>query len=1476
MGSILCDHETMHRDRAHDFKHVGDIKAKGYEHPVPTYRQAVEGSGKVHFGSLSFGSLRPFLQKFSSHLNMSMSYDNTGNHLYPSLSLDCRVESGPMHSKLARILNSDFVVVDQVNTFHVEALKFDDNESTVNNASIQNNNILGISRVLRGRKKEVAQLMEFLFVDSGRDVLLFDYEAMSRLAVVVGNGGLGKTALLSAIGRKIISSAKQDPAVNVVVLRNRSNVMSSSSRQHPWKPILLEILRVVKRVMDSSAEARGAARKQRNHGKVNVRRESLQDFVVALDVIFKHLPAALQSYKPMINVLLNFNPTLNEQRDDDHASFDHFSNSFDKPVKAEDLKLIMNAILNFCVSYTKKIMLVMIENVQSISVDAMEVLHYLWMNCRGVHFLITTTTTYRPDVNRSMSSFPVSLQESVDSTPVVPRTMSTAEIVDNSDLFGAFAEEGRFLRLNLEPLSKEASMELAQDMVLESDPHTMESIVASSGGNPLYIVQLTKALIEEGSQEVHEVRHSVANISAMCRRVEEIICYRLDQLDQLCQAVLKVASVAASHGKSFTPNIIAFALKKTIRQLQPGLVISRSTDHLLHSPLSSVSAPVDGLHHASCVYTIDPRVRDIVLQVMSTLKERNEFIHIIKPLQSEPKSLHDQDTSHGDDAFLGLEEVRFDTEFEFRIPTEQSTIYSLIIDEQREYFHGKIAQYFYRLRYDNTDFGAAASVSTSARHESSIPLSRASSLKSHSSKRLSHVGNKLTLQWLLSCEQEISFHAEQAKLWSLAMRAYLHVGILSRRLHNIRQFVGGMLEAYKIVRCCEHESGDTVTPLPLSYLHLDKSEKVLHTVPGIIAQMYLTGEINENDVGIISEKLEPELECVYNVFGSDPSTIILAAKLNLYLAEIYLLAFGEARLVPEILGIAMKLSIAARVCVTENLSIKSGIASTAEAMDEDQLIFFDSEHATSISTIEDSDLAHFVFTHFNLVRADPTSDFALRNTWKECEMFETLFESAEGAVGYDALRVLEALSKGDVSEAKSLWSKARIWSNESQMLVYILRFGQDIHIFASSVLLQHLVYANQTDMVDAILARIDYLLQLHNYSLLVFMAIVPAIHAMALLGNWEVIGQWIQRMYQEIDEAHEIMVAQISLVRSLHQWLSNWLPLANISLPLVIGDPAISLQKPIQHPQMSRNVSTIPEGFEDDPGSEGTPQLQEGDAVAAPVRKASRQEMEETHLVLRIMANMHSPGETASTAAARRRSSIAYFSSSISSENLYTTALFFLRPDRPAVAPETLPKNSMSSTLSTALEQWNKALPPTIARFISHCGISVESLGIQLLAMWFIHTPLHSDSSHHDRESHREAEGVFRSAAGHLVSFAVNFVDQVHVSSHSAHQEKSKPPGDAMAANPTLKADSLFLANLVFTVAMLQPLRTRCSLIDECLLGTGTPFQQSLLKLVQSERSAESTISDKLRASCAFLFNKLESLLLSNSASEPVFPGPSI
>lgn len=50
-GEVMCDGETRNRDRTHTFVKLGEIQAKGYADPVPTYKPNISKHQKVRMGS---------------------------------------------------------------------------------------------------------------------------------------------------------------------------------------------------------------------------------------------------------------------------------------------------------------------------------------------------------------------------------------------------------------------------------------------------------------------------------------------------------------------------------------------------------------------------------------------------------------------------------------------------------------------------------------------------------------------------------------------------------------------------------------------------------------------------------------------------------------------------------------------------------------------------------------------------------------------------------------------------------------------------------------------------------------------------------------------------------------------------------------------------------------------------------------------------------------------------------------------------------------------------------------------------------------------------------------------------------------------------------------------------------------------------------------------------------------------------------
>eukprot|EP01033_Poteriospumella_lacustris_P023205 gene23205-17590_t len=121
-------------------------------------------------------------------------------------------------------------------------------------------------------------------------------------------------------------------------------------------------------------------------------------------------------------------------------------------------------------------------------------------------------------------------------------TTSKSEPIDMLALFRPSPH--RFLELSLEPLDATATTDLVKDIVKEDLPTAIvDQLVLASGGNPMYAAQLAKTIVDEGieilGQNHQRAATDIAQLAKMCRRVEEIICYRLDRLEPIVQTILK-------------------------------------------------------------------------------------------------------------------------------------------------------------------------------------------------------------------------------------------------------------------------------------------------------------------------------------------------------------------------------------------------------------------------------------------------------------------------------------------------------------------------------------------------------------------------------------------------------------------------------------------------------------------------------------------------------------------------------------------------------------------------------------------------------------------------------------------------------------------------------------------------------------------------------------------------------------------------
>lgn len=364
-NAILCDQETTTRDRTHPYQHLGEVEAKGYDSLVSTYRPlfACEGEERSHFGrGLSFTSLSHLLHRGNSR--SSLSSDTHGplatggglslpHLLMPSLGSQPSLLSSFFQSnrKVTKLLTADFVITDEITTMVQES-------TTVSSEKTGPLSSLYGYRPLRGRHKEVETVMHFLFSEAGPDAALVSVDTPTKLVTLLGLNGIGKSAIVSSIARKISVVARHDHNINVNVFKTRLNHVSASPRCIICKPIVLEIVRLAKKLMDTSAEAKASIRRgmalQVSARRVLVKADPRQEYTNVIETIFKLLPEKSQKFKDVVLDMLDVSMT--SAKSVSHHSA-HIAMSMTQ-YSLEEYKAAMVLLMNFSVSFSKKVLVV--------------------------------------------------------------------------------------------------------------------------------------------------------------------------------------------------------------------------------------------------------------------------------------------------------------------------------------------------------------------------------------------------------------------------------------------------------------------------------------------------------------------------------------------------------------------------------------------------------------------------------------------------------------------------------------------------------------------------------------------------------------------------------------------------------------------------------------------------------------------------------------------------------------------------------------------------------------------------------------------------------------------------------------------------------------------------------------------------------------------------------------------------------------
>jgi class 3 adenylate cyclase len=394
-GAILCDQETKNSDRAHAFRHRGEIVAKGYTQPVSTYSPLFGDSMDMDLHRNAFDdSTYPYMHGDNSLADgdesvisgRSNSEPGRGKQRSSALRFSIAVDAPQMHDirskslkelasreRLLNMIDSEFFFTDEITGGR--AL-----DNAMNANGVDKSGKFAGFRTLRGRESEIERILKFLFEENGSDgFLMTNYEAPSRMVVVLGSGGAGKTALFSAIGQKLFTTAKTDAGCNVVVLSNRMSQLIASARQNPFRPILIELVRLLKKAFEvrspqtkDSPTASGQAhrqhgqqqlqqsvRKVRSHKRMLIKEDSIREYNLVIDTLFEQLRSELSPLKVILTDLMGITSPAAAVAPDG-ATAGNESSTVVQTQKMEQFKTLLVEVLNFYAAYTKKVLLIIL------------------------------------------------------------------------------------------------------------------------------------------------------------------------------------------------------------------------------------------------------------------------------------------------------------------------------------------------------------------------------------------------------------------------------------------------------------------------------------------------------------------------------------------------------------------------------------------------------------------------------------------------------------------------------------------------------------------------------------------------------------------------------------------------------------------------------------------------------------------------------------------------------------------------------------------------------------------------------------------------------------------------------------------------------------------------------------------------------------------------------------------------------------
>ncbi|RYH25988.1 hypothetical protein EON65_15105 [archaeon] len=346
---------------------------------------------------------------------------------------------------------------------------------------------------------------------------------------------------------------------------------------------------------------------------------------------------------------------------------------------------------------------------QSLDSPSRSILQRIFKDSRGIFILAThraSPTSFSAEGGDTLNSTLAELDltnvhaftGTLTSPPPTPANNSTS-------LLDSYITSSNFKLIDLLPLSADATRSLIVDtlpdaLLYKINDAFIDKIVEASGGHPLYAYELTRSVAEKlkGTSTEKDVSTILTEmeVGVTSNRIEEMICYRFDQLDTSVQMVLKVAAVACSHGAPFTLDMLIYALIGGEEEgdgefddfLGTGSDGDSGSGKLMGGGFASPGGVPTNTYDMSS---------ESAREILETILVRGEFIQICQ-VSEDLDGGSDLDSSNRLPAPINVsgDLLTPHTLLEFKIVLEQITIYNLLVDDQREVFHERVASYYHQ------------------------------------------------------------------------------------------------------------------------------------------------------------------------------------------------------------------------------------------------------------------------------------------------------------------------------------------------------------------------------------------------------------------------------------------------------------------------------------------------------------------------------------------------------------------------------------------------------------------------------------------------------------------------------------------------------------------------------------------------------------------------------------------------------------